>query len=158
MKYVTWTLWHCSIVSRCSWVQLGHVWYVTCSALVSRIISSVTFIFLQFVSLWALLCTFPLATCSFSKAGEMVFVLFFVCVFLVSSPCLGWFYIFFFYNATAHNPQRATFFTIISLKKKKLQLYCSSGVSPMGNSGCLPWGKPAATELRYPTDSACLVF
>ena len=30
-----------------------------------------------------------------------------------------------------------------------LQLYCPDGISPMGNSGCLPRGKPSATELRY---------
>ena len=27
-----------------------------------------------------------------------------------------------------------------------------------GNSGCLPWGKLAATESRYPTYRACRVF
>ena len=32
-----------------------------------------------------------------------------------------------------------------------LQLNCPSGISPMGNLGCLPRGKPAATESRYPT-------
>ena len=25
----------------------------------------------------------------------------------------------------------------------------------MGNSGCFPWGKPAVTELCYPTYLAC---
>ena len=35
---------------------------------------------------------------------------------------------------------------------------CPNGVSPMANSGCLPWGKPAATGSRYPTYSACGVF
>ena len=39
-----------------------------------------------------------------------------------------------------------------------LQLYCPNGISPMGNSGCLPWGKPAGTESRYPTYGACWVF
>ena len=38
------------------------------------------------------------------------------------------------------------------------QLYCPKGISPMGNSGCLPRGKPAATESRYPTYGACWVF
>ena len=33
-----------------------------------------------------------------------------------------------------------------------LQLYCPNGIYPMGNSGCFPRGKPAATESRYPTD------
>ena len=28
----------------------------------------------------------------------------------------------------------------------------------MGNSGCFPQGKPAATESRYPTYDACWVF
>ena len=31
-----------------------------------------------------------------------------------------------------------------------LQVYCPSGISPMGNLGCLPRGKPAARELHYP--------
>ena len=39
-----------------------------------------------------------------------------------------------------------------------LQLHCPIGTSPMGNSGCFPWAKPAATELRYPTCGACWVF
>ena len=39
-----------------------------------------------------------------------------------------------------------------------LQLYCPSGISPMRNSGCLPLGKPAATESRYPSYGACWVF
>ena len=38
------------------------------------------------------------------------------------------------------------------------QLYCSIGISPMGNSGCFLLGEPAATESRYPTSSACWVF
>ena len=39
-----------------------------------------------------------------------------------------------------------------------LQLYCPSGISHTGNSGCLPQEKTAATESRYPTYSACWVF
>ena len=39
-----------------------------------------------------------------------------------------------------------------------LQLDCPTGISPMGNSGCYPRGKPAATESRYPTYGACCVF
>ena len=39
-----------------------------------------------------------------------------------------------------------------------LQPYCPSGISPMGNLGCLPQGKPAATKSRYPTYCACWVF
>ena len=31
-------------------------------------------------------------------------------------------------------------------------------ISSMGNSGCFPRGKPAATESRYPTYDACWVF
>ena len=27
-----------------------------------------------------------------------------------------------------------------------LQLYCSNGIYPVGNSGCFPWGKPAVAE------------
>ena len=30
-----------------------------------------------------------------------------------------------------------------------LHLYCPSGISPMGNSGCFPRGEPSATESRY---------
>ena len=37
-----------------------------------------------------------------------------------------------------------------------LQLCCTSGISPMGNSGCFPRGKIAAAESCYPTYSACL--
>ena len=43
-------------------------------------------------------------------------------------------------------------------KVQSLQLYCPSGISLVENSGCLPRGKPAATESRYPTYGACLVF
>ena len=39
-----------------------------------------------------------------------------------------------------------------------LQLYCSNEISPMGNSPCLPRGKPAARELRDPTYGAWWVF
>ena len=39
-----------------------------------------------------------------------------------------------------------------------LQLYCPDGIFPMGNSGCLLRGKPAATGSRYPTYSPCSVF
>ena len=38
------------------------------------------------------------------------------------------------------------------------QLHCPHGIFSMGNSGCLPWGKPAATGSRYPTYGACSVF
>ena len=38
------------------------------------------------------------------------------------------------------------------------QLYCPNGISPMGNLGCFPQGKPAATELCYPTYCACWVL
>ena len=31
-------------------------------------------------------------------------------------------------------------------------------IAPLGNSGFCPLGKPAATELRYPTYGACWVF
>ena len=39
-----------------------------------------------------------------------------------------------------------------------LQLYCPNGISPMGNSGCFPRRKPAATESRYPVYCTCWVF
>ena len=39
-----------------------------------------------------------------------------------------------------------------------LQLRCPAGISPKGNSGCFPQGKPAATELLYPKYGACWVF
>ena len=29
-----------------------------------------------------------------------------------------------------------------------LHLYCPNDISPMGNSGCFPWGKPAATTVH----------
>ena len=44
----------------------------------------------------------------------------------------------------------------ISLTFYFLQLYCPNGISPMGNLGCFPRGKPAATESRYPAYDACL--
>ena len=47
-----------------------------------------------------------------------------------------------------------TFFFFFCL----LQLYYPNGITPVGNSGCLPRGKPAATESRYPTYGACWVF
>ena len=39
-----------------------------------------------------------------------------------------------------------------------LQLHCLNGIPPMGNLGCLPHERPAATESRYPTCGACWVF
>ena len=39
-----------------------------------------------------------------------------------------------------------------------LQLQCPNGISTMGNSGCLPRGKPAETKSRYSTQSACWVI
>ena len=38
------------------------------------------------------------------------------------------------------------------------QLHCPIGISPVGNSGCFPQGKPTATESRYPTYGACWMF
>ena len=32
------------------------------------------------------------------------------------------------------------------------------GISPMGNSGCFPWGKPAVIGSRYPPYKACWVL
>ena len=37
-------------------------------------------------------------------------------------------------------------------------MYCPNGISPMGNSGCFPRGKPAAAESRYATYGACWVL
>ena len=48
--------------------------------------------------------------------------------------------------------------TVLSTNKILLQLYCPNGISPMGNSGCFPWEKPAMTESRYSTYCACWVF
>ena len=39
-----------------------------------------------------------------------------------------------------------------------LQLYCPNRISPMGNSDCFSWGKPAVTELPYPAHCKCWVF
>ena len=39
-----------------------------------------------------------------------------------------------------------------------LQQCYPSGISPMGNSGCFPRGKLAATESCYPTYGAYWVF
>ena len=36
--------------------------------------------------------------------------------------------------------------------------FFTNGISSIRNSGCLPRGKPAATESRYPTHGACWVF
>ena len=38
------------------------------------------------------------------------------------------------------------------------QLHCPRGIYPMGNLGCFPRGKTAATETRYPTNGACWMF
>ena len=47
---------------------------------------------------------------------------------------------------------------VILLFLHLLQLHCPNGLSPIGYLGCLPWGKPAVTESRYPTYGACWVF
>ena len=39
-----------------------------------------------------------------------------------------------------------------------LQLYCSTGISPMKTSGCFSWGKPALTESHHPIYGACWVL
>ena len=45
-------------------------------------------------------------------------------------------------------------------KKKKKMAVCIVlfGITPTGNSGCLPRGKPAVTELHYPAFGAGWVF
>ena len=48
--------------------------------------------------------------------------------------------------------------TIKALYIYFLQLSCPNGISPMGISGCLPRGKPAATESPFPTYGGCWVF
>ena len=45
-----------------------------------------------------------------------------------------------------------------SFKKKKKCCIVLLRITPMGNSGGLPRGKPAATELHYPTYVACWMF
>ena len=47
---------------------------------------------------------------------------------------------------------------LLLLQISILQLYCPIGIPSMGIAGCFPWGKPAATESRYPTYCACWVF
>ena len=39
-----------------------------------------------------------------------------------------------------------------------LQPCCPNGISPMGNLGCFPQGKPAVTEFHDPTYGACGCF
>ena len=39
-----------------------------------------------------------------------------------------------------------------------LPLYYPNGICPMGKSGCLLQGKPAATESLYPTYGTCWLF
>ena len=43
-------------------------------------------------------------------------------------------------------------------KKQKTNLCCPTGISPMGHSGCLPWGKPAGTQSHHPAYGACWMF
>ena len=49
-------------------------------------------------------------------------------------------------------------FILLKKKKKCLQLFCPNWISPIGYWGCLPRGKPDATESRYLTYGACWVF
>ena len=44
------------------------------------------------------------------------------------------------------------------MRSKFSQLYCPNGISPTGNSGYLPRGKPAATKSRYLAKVVCWVF
>ena len=63
------------------------------------------------------------------------------------------------YSVMAQNSFKVnSYHFYFTLKNKILQLYCPSGYSPMENSGCFPRGKPAATESRYPSYGACLMF
>ena len=59
-----------------------------------------------------------------------------------------------------HAPDQLPFevHTLFNVFINFLQLYCPNGISPMGNSGCFPRGKPAATESRYQTYGANWVF
>ena len=56
-------------------------------------------------------------------------------VYTVNSSPFLFFFFFFFLNFLRH--------------------YCPNRISPTGNSGCFPRGKPAATESRYPSYGAC---
>ena len=60
---------------------------------------------------------------------------------------------------TTHSQVKAKLsYTHTHLPLPLLQLYCPNGIDLMGNSGCFPRGKPAATESPYPTYGACGVF
>ena len=52
----------------------------------------------------------------------------------------------------------SSFYLFIYFYYHFLQLYRPNGISPMGNSDCLPRGQPAATESRNPIYGACWVF
>ena len=53
--------------------------------------------------------------------------------------------------------RRDKFKSLLIFSPSFLQLYCVNGISPMGNSGCLPRRKPTATESLCPTYDACWV-
>ena len=50
------------------------------------------------------------------------------------------------------------FFFFFTFTSYFLQLYCPNGTSPVGNSGCLPRGKPEPTESRYLALGSCWAF
>ena len=53
-------------------------------------------------------------------------------------------------KTTTTNKQLLYFHFFSSFFKNFLQLYCPNRISPMGNSGCPPREKSAATESHYP--------
>ena len=72
-------------------------------------------------------------------------------------PLLQTFF-FFFFSFFGCLPRRCTWIVPFYFYFYLWQLYCPNRISPIGNSGCLPRGKPATTESRYPTYGACWVF
>ena len=54
---------------------------------------------------------------------------------------------------TGENPNPRKVVKILFFFLNFFQLYCSGGISAMGNSGCPPKGKPDAKESRYPPNS-----
>ena len=47
---------------------------------------------------------------------------------------------------------------LVLLKSNVHRLMTCVGISPMGNLGCLPWGKLTVTDSGYPSHGACWLF
>ena len=56
-----------------------------------------------------------------------------------------------FNSSVFQKKKKITFFFFFLLFKLFFTTVFLNGISPVGNSGCLPLGKPAATKSRYPT-------